>query len=62
MVLVPREDWAALTGRPSTIGGLAAAALHMKATDSRRLDALVEKVESETWRYRPDLSLFPAKG
>jgi len=61
LVLIPRDNWAMLAGRPATIGGLAAAAFRMNAADIERLDALVANVEAETWRYRPDLSLMGPK-
>lgn len=60
MVLIPRANWAALSGRPPTIGGLAAQAYKLSDTQAEEVDALVERVDAETWRYRPDLSLMPS--
>jgi hypothetical protein len=58
MVLVPRRVWADLAGRPADLAGLMASA-YGAGRDQARAAALVERVEVETWSYRPKLSRLP---
>lgn len=59
MVMIPRRSWAALEDRPQSLGALAAARYGVRREDGAPLDAMVRRLESETWRYRADLSYFP---
>lgn len=61
LILVPRRNWAELAGRPLTLGGMAAKAYGLGEAEAHALDKLIDTVEMETWSYRADLSLFPAK-
>ncbi|MBO9560971.1 MAG: hypothetical protein J7515_20600 [Caulobacter sp.] len=58
LVLVPRQNWADLAGRPADLAGLIAAA-YGPSPDAARAAALVKSVEVETWSYKPRLSRLP---
>lgn len=61
LVMIPRRNWADLEGRGQSISAIAGAALGVAPSDAAALDAMVERISSEVWRYRADLSYFPGK-
>lgn len=60
LVFIPRADFAALASQPRNFGDLAVAAYGLSPATAERLEAMIESIDSETWRYRPDLSYFPS--
>jgi hypothetical protein len=60
LILIPRPNWASLGDRPQTLGGLAARAYAVDSAQAAALDRMTSTLASELWRYRADLSYFPA--
>lgn len=56
LLLLPRQGWSDLAGRPRDLAGLFSAAY---GPDAAKAATLVAHVEVETWSYRPKLSRLP---
>lgn len=56
MLVLPRQGWSDLAGRPRDLAGLLSAAY---GPDAAKAAALVAHVEVETWSYLPKLSRLP---
>jgi hypothetical protein len=56
LLLVPRQTWAELAGRPRDLAGLLTATYGPGAAKTA---ALVDGVEVESWSYKPKLSRLP---
>ncbi|MET3667444.1 hypothetical protein [Caulobacter sp. 1776] len=56
LLLVPRQGWADLAGRPRDLAGLLTATYGPGAV---KAVALIDSAEVETWSYRPKLSRLP---
>lgn len=60
LVMIPLLHWADFEDRPRSLAAFAAQAYGRDLRQAGALDGMIRNHESEIWRYRADLSYFPA--